>query len=140
MTALSELLHSSKNKAPAAIKRIEDSEEHTMDRGTIYKYLKGEHPERPSEKYLKALAYGFELKITEVRTAAKVPAGELGPWTPPAEAGQLSKPVRDALDALVIVLAKEGYGSGKPAKKSLTVVPDAREEGPEVEDIAARDD
>ncbi|VXC06593.1 hypothetical protein [Aeromicrobium sp. 9AM] len=120
MTALSELLLDSKVATARAVERIEKSEEHSMNKGTIYRYIDGDHPERPKEKYLQALAYGFELPITRVRQAASAAPGELGPWTPPLEAGRLSKPVRNALDALIITLAKEGPGNGAPpAKKTM---------------------
>lgn len=118
MTALSVLIGGSKIRPARAIERIAKSAEHEMNKATVYRYVDGDHPERPKEKYLQALAYGFDLPITEVRKAASAAPGELGPWTPPLESGQLSKPVRDALNDLIITLAKEGSGRGKPAKKT----------------------
>jgi len=108
MTALSELLHRSVIAPARAIERIEKSDEHAMNRATIYRYVEGDHPERPKEKYLQALAYGFELPVTQVREAAAAAPGELDLWEPPLESGQLTQPVRDALDVLIKALAKEG--------------------------------
>ena len=76
-------------------------------------------PERPKEKYLQALAYGFDLLVTDVRLAAAAAPGELGPWTPPIESGRLPKPVRDALDELIISLAKAGSAHGNSTEKII---------------------
>lgn len=119
MTALSDLLRDSGVDPARAIERISQSAEHSMDRATVYRYLDGRHPGRPSERYLSALAHGFQLKITDVRMAANVRPGELGEWNPPDESGQLSKPIRDALDALIITIAKGGIEHGeRSAQKS----------------------
>lgn len=119
MTALSDLLNDSKVATARAIERIAGSEKHSMNKAAVYRYVAGSHPDHPKEKYLQALAYGFEIPITKVRAAALAAPGELGPWTPPLESGQLSRPVREALDALIVTLAKEGFGDAAHAAKKI---------------------
>lgn len=98
---------------------------HSVHRATFAKYFAGDHAQNPRESVLKALADGLGLKVTELRQLAGKPAGELGPYHPPAVADRLNRDQRKALDELIrtIVTTKEGQAHGNsPAKKSVKVI------------------
>lgn len=74
---------------------------HAIDRGTVYRYLKGDHAKNPSDETLAALGAVFGLRVTELRRLADKPTGELEPYEPPAYANRLNRDQRKALDNLI---------------------------------------
>lgn len=90
---------------------------HPISRGAVAKYLQGQGAKKPPESTLEALAAGFKLRVTDVRRAAGLPAGELGPYEPTSEAGQLSREQRDALDQLIRAIVRGGGRGAGPAPK-----------------------
>ncbi|WFN91514.1 helix-turn-helix domain-containing protein [Gordonia sihwensis] len=67
---------------------------------TVIPYFNGKHG-TPSLPVLTALADVLDVPLSELRTAAGLPAGERLPYKPPAEADLLSRSQRTALDALI---------------------------------------
>ncbi len=73
-----------------------------VDRATVYRYLAGQHPQRPAETILEAFATGLPgVSLTELRTVVGSPAGEETPWVPTKEANRLNHGQRMALDAFI---------------------------------------
>lgn len=102
MSRLSERLNEAKPNisVQAAVERARKAG-HAIDRGTVYRYLKGNHAKDPSDETLAALAEVFELKVTELRKLAEKPIGELEPYQPPAYANRLNREQRKALNELI---------------------------------------
>jgi hypothetical protein len=72
------------------------------DRATVYRYLSGRHPRRPSEAVLEAFAAGLpDISLTELRAVAGTSVGEEEPWIPTKEANRLNHGQRMALDAFI---------------------------------------
>jgi hypothetical protein len=121
VTALSQLLADSRGdlNIDAQVAKARDAG-HRINRATVYKALRGEHAKNPPDEMLKALAYVFGLDVRKVREAADRPPGELGPWEPTAEAGQLSQDQRDALNNLIKTIVRGGvaHGNATPAKRA----------------------
>ena len=73
-----------------------------VDRATVYRYLSGRHPQRPSEPVLEAFAAGLpDISLTELRAVAGTSVGEEEPWIPTKEANRLNHGQRMALDAFI---------------------------------------
>jgi hypothetical protein len=73
-----------------------------VDRATVYRYLSGRHPQRPSEAVLEAFASGLPgVSLTELRAVAGTSVGEEEPWVPTREANRLNHGQRMALDAFI---------------------------------------
>jgi hypothetical protein len=73
-----------------------------VDRATVYRYLAGQHPQRPAETILEAFAAALPgVSLTELRTIIGSPAGEETPWVPTKEANRLNHGQRMALDAFI---------------------------------------
>jgi hypothetical protein len=73
-----------------------------VDRATVYRYLSGRHPRRPSEPVLEAFASGLPgISMTELRAVAGTSVGEEEPWIPTKEANRLNHGQRMALDAFI---------------------------------------
>lgn len=73
-----------------------------VDRATVYRYLSGRHPRRPSEPVLEAFAAGLPgISLTELRAVAGTSIGEEEPWIPTKEANRLNHGQRMALDAFI---------------------------------------
>jgi hypothetical protein len=73
-----------------------------VDRATVYRYLSGRHPQRPSETVLEAFASGLPgVSLTELRAVAGTSVGEEEPWVPTKEANRLNHGQRMALDAFI---------------------------------------
>lgn len=108
VTALSNLLADAKGdrSVDALIEQAEKAG-HSVDRGTVYRALKGEHAKRPREETLASLAAVFGLDIRKVREAAARPSGERVPWTPPKEADQLDRNQRRAVEQMIKALIAE---------------------------------
>lgn len=105
MTQLSDALTKAfKNRGSWSYRRIEREMQdagHDVSFSTIGVYLRGEHG-KPEERVLRAFAAVLpELSVVDLRRLADLPAGELGPWRPPAVADRLSQDQRDALDQLI---------------------------------------
>lgn len=131
MTQLSDALNRArKNRGSWSLRTIERKMQdagHDVSFSTIGVYLRGEHG-KPEERVLKAFAAVLpELSITELRQLAALPAGELGPWEPPAEAARLSQEQRDALNRLIktivgpSVTVHAATGSGKTEQAILSL-------------------
>jgi hypothetical protein len=72
------------------------------DRATVYRYLSGRHPRRPSEPVLEAFASGLPgISLVELRAVAGMSGGEDEPWVPTKEANRLNHGQRMALDAFI---------------------------------------
>ncbi|MFT4081147.1 MAG: hypothetical protein QM638_01045 [Nocardioides sp.] len=113
MTALSEYL--AKHKGTDTIDSIAERARRagfSIDRSTVSRYLAGKHAKRPPEVQLQALAAGLKLNISDLRELAGVPRGELGPWQPPAEANQLNRDQRVALEQLIKTIVREDGEQG----------------------------
>lgn len=118
MSALADLLWSVRgHDSIDVISERATASGHPISRGAVAKYLQGQGAKKPPEKTLEALAAGFKLPVTAVRRAAGLPAGELGPYQPTSEAGQLSQDQRDALDQLIRAIVKGGGRGAGPAPK-----------------------
>lgn len=73
----------------------------TMDRTTVYRYLGGKHPARPSDTHLQAFARVLDVQIQDVRAAAGLARGESTLWEPPPEVHRLTDAQRAALDDFI---------------------------------------
>ena len=73
----------------------------TMDRTTVYRYLNGKHPVRPSDVHLQAFARVLDVQIQEIRAAAGLARGESTLWEPPPEVHRLTHAQRAALDDFI---------------------------------------
>jgi len=82
--------------------RVVEALDGKLDRATVYRYLVGQHPQRPAEPILEAFASGLPgVTLTELRTIAGTPAGEEETWVPTREANRLNHAQRMALDAFI---------------------------------------
>ncbi|HSV37503.1 MAG TPA: hypothetical protein VLI04_01980 [Nocardioidaceae bacterium] len=112
MTALSDILNRAKGDRSVDqmidAARKNGAEVDSNARGNIYKALKGDHAQSPTDRTLRMWAAVFGVTPIELREAAGRPPGELGPWVPTDEAGQLSQPIREALDGLIKAIVREG--------------------------------
>jgi hypothetical protein len=84
-----------------------------IDRATVYRYLAGRHPQRPSEAVLEAFASGLPaVSLTELRSMVGAAVGEDTPWVPTKEANRLNHAQRMALDAFIraTVMAQDDDG------------------------------
>jgi len=73
-----------------------------LDRATVYRYLGGQHPQRPAEAVLEAFASSLpDVSLTELRAIIGSPVGEEAPWVPTKEANRLNHAQRMALDAFI---------------------------------------
>lgn len=110
VTALSDLLNEAKDQGRNIDHWVEQSEEAgcKINRATVYKALNGEHAKNPSEQVLRGLAFVFDVDIRDLRVAAGKPRGELGEWIPTTESSRLSQEQREALDALIKAIVREG--------------------------------
>jgi len=82
--------------------QVVDAMEGKVDRATVYRYLAGQHPQRPAEPILEAFASGLPgTSLTELRLAVGMSAGEESPWVPTSEANRLSHAQRMALDTFI---------------------------------------
>jgi hypothetical protein len=85
-----------------------------IDRATVYRYLAGQHPQRPTEAVLEAFAAGLPgASLTELRRIVGSPVGEEEPWVPTREANRLNHAQRMALDIFIraTVNAQDETGS-----------------------------
>lgn len=98
---------------------------HSIDRSGVARYLQPKHP-KPRAVTIEALAAGFGVDAREIRELAGRPAGELGPWIPPAESASLPQEVRDAFDQLIRAVTK----TGAPPVAEDVQVPDAAGDPP----------
>ncbi|WP_436699919.1 hypothetical protein [Nocardioides sp. BYT-33-1] len=122
MTALSDLLNDAKGdrSVDQLIQAARDRGVEVSDtaRANAYKALKGRHAKNPTDNVLTVWSEIFGVPVTELRKAVGKPAGELGPWVPVSEAGQLSQDIRNALDDLIKAIVKEGGGAHGAAATS----------------------
>lgn len=82
--------------------RVVEALDGKIDRATVYRYLAGRHPQRPSEAVLEAFAAGLPaVSLTELRAVVGMPVGEDAPWVPTKEANRLNHAQRMALDAFI---------------------------------------
>jgi hypothetical protein len=82
--------------------RVVEALEGKIDRATVYRYLAGQHPQRPAENILEAFASSLPgVSLTELRSVIGSPMGEETPWVPTKEANRLNHAQRMALDAFI---------------------------------------
>lgn len=94
--------------------QVVEALEGKIDRATVYRYLAGRHPQRPSEAILEAFAAGLPaVSLTELRAVVGTPVGENTPWVPTKEANRLNHAQRMALDAFIraTVAAQDDSGA-----------------------------
>lgn len=77
----------------------------TITHAAVADYLRGRAASRPKEQTLKALATALDLPLSELRTLAGLPAGELEPYEAPPEADRLDDRQRRALNELIRAIA-----------------------------------
>lgn len=110
-----------------------------VDRTTVYRYLSGRHPRRPSEAVLEAFVAVLPgTSIVELRRAAGQPLGEEEPWILPPEANRLNAGQRRAIEAFIraTVSAEEAEDEAHAARvlpeeqqaPPLDVAPAARQQ------------
>ncbi len=63
-----------------------------------------------TETTLAKLAAALGVPVTVLREAAGLPRGELGPYIPPPESGQLGQQQRDMIDDLILALVAASPG------------------------------
>jgi hypothetical protein len=82
--------------------RVVEALDGKIDRATVYRYLAGQHPQRPAETILEAFASSLPgVSLTELRSVIGSPVGEETPWVPTKEANRLNHAQRMALDAFI---------------------------------------
>jgi len=85
--------------------------------------------ESSSPATIRKVAEVLGVSQEQVRDLAGIPT-PLGVWVPPEQANQLDRPTRDALDELILAIARRGDGSHaerQPTQKSPGVVLEAAE-------------
>jgi len=100
-----------------------------VDRTTVYRYLSGRHPRRPSEAVLEAFVAVLPgTSIVELRRAAGQPLGEEEPWILPPEANRLNAGQRRAIEAFIraTVSAEDSAAAEEQTAAPLEVAPAAR--------------
>lgn len=100
-----------------------------VDRTTVYRYLSGRHPRRPSEAVLEAFVAVLPgTSIVELRRAAGQPLGEEEPWILPPEANRLNAGQRRAIEAFIraTVSAEDNAMVEEQQAAPLEVAPAAR--------------
>jgi transcriptional regulator with XRE-family HTH domain len=102
MSALSELLGRANTAglSARAIARQAQEAGFSINHDTAARYLRGDHG-RPDEETLRAFAHVLPVRLSELRTAAQLPAEETEPYQPPAEASRLSRRQRRAVDEII---------------------------------------
>lgn len=100
VTELSALLNRSPLSARQASERATELGVH-LPYGTAASYWAGSHPANPQDRTLQAIAEVTGIPVTRLRAAIKVGVGELGAWTPPAEANRLNNRQRAAINELI---------------------------------------
>ena len=102
MTRLSETLNAANSAALSArsIARAAQARGFTLNHDTAARYLRGDHG-RPDETTLRALAAVLSIPLQELRAAADLPAEEIEPYQPPAEASRLNRRQRRAVDEII---------------------------------------
>lgn len=79
-----------------------DAMANRADRTTVYRYLSGRHPRRPSEALLEAFAEVLPgVSLVKLREAAGSPGGSEEPWVLPPEANRLNAGQRRAIEAFI---------------------------------------
>jgi len=124
MSALSELLvrANSAGLSARAIARQAQQAGFSINHDTAARYLRGDHG-RPDEETLRAFAQVLPVRLSELRSAAQLPAEETEPYQPPAEASRLSRRQRRAVDEIIRAMLES------PAPTGVTEL-DGRRAGP----------
>lgn len=102
MSALSELLVQANTTGLSArsIARQAQESGFSINHDTAARYLRGDHG-RPDEETLRAFASVLPVRLSDLRSAARLPAEETEPYRPPAEASRLSRRQRRAVDEII---------------------------------------
>jgi hypothetical protein len=114
MSGLSELLAQA-NKARLsgrAIARLARDRGHTLNHDTAARYLRGDHG-TPDEATLIAFADVLGISMSRLRVAAGLPSDATAPYTPPPEAGRLSRRQRRAVDEIIRAMLESPVASGR---------------------------
>lgn len=110
MSALSELIRKS---LPADTSHRQLAARSELSRATIDNYVKGSHPERPTDEVLNAFSSLLGISLPELREAAGRPRGERQPYAPPTEANMMSRRQRTAVTELIrSFVSEEVIGHG----------------------------
>lgn len=124
MTQLSDYLNSL-NRDDWSSRRIEDEAAklgHRLNFTTAARYLKGNHPAKPSDAVLAAFAAVFRSDLNDLRAVAGRPPAA-GRFELPAEADTLDPDERQAIVNLVRVMARNKT-LGTPTGDSMSVPDD----------------
>ena len=115
MSALSELLRDANTAglSARAVARSAQTHGHTMNHDTAARYLRGAHG-TPDEETLLALADVFGVALSDLRTAAGLPAEVTEPYRPPVEASRLNRRQRRAVDEIIRSMLDVPAVAGSP--------------------------
>jgi transcriptional regulator with XRE-family HTH domain len=103
MSELSDLINDAlarKGWAGYSLRELASRSNGDLSKDAIHKYRRGQHG-KPDEETLQALADLTGESLANLRQAAHIPAGGLGPYEPPVEAVRLSRRQRLAIDELI---------------------------------------
>ena len=129
MSALSDALNEANVEGWSAAEIARRSGD-LIHRATAANVMRGKHAAAPSDDVLRAFSVVFpKLTLQKLRSLAGLPAGEVEPYRPPAEADRLGARQRRAVDELIRLLAETAGGEHG-----------GRDTAPmnEVEDLASR--
>jgi transcriptional regulator with XRE-family HTH domain len=99
-------------RSARAIAKLAQQEGFSLNHDTAARYLRGDHG-RPDEQTLRAFASVLDVELSELRTAAQLPADDLTPYHPPAEASRLSRRQRRAVDEVIRSMLEPVPGVGE---------------------------
>lgn len=108
MTALSDLLNTLNHQGWSTRKISAEAENrgHKLNFATASRYLRGDHPAKPSAQVLSAFAAAFRVDVNRIREAAGQSATN-DRFELPAEADTLDPDERRAITELVRVMARQ---------------------------------
>lgn len=121
MSALSDLINQELERrgwSGYSLRTLSTMTDNKVSKDTVRIYRAGTHG-IADELTLSAWSDLLKVPVTELREAAGVPAGQTGPYVPPAESGRLSQRARAALDELIRTIASMERNSYEEAPQPL---------------------
>ncbi|WP_166741785.1 helix-turn-helix domain-containing protein [Cumulibacter soli] len=106
MTRLSERLQQANAERQLTVRQIADIGGDGVDKSTISRYLRGQHPASPRDDVLQTFSKALGVPVQELRELAGRPGGEAAPYKPPPEVNQLTAVQRRALDGIIRAMAQ----------------------------------
>lgn len=141
MSALSDALNAA-NVDGWSAREISRKTGGRLSHSVVADYLNGRQAKQPKEYVLQAFAEVFpKLTVKQLRELAGLPAGELDPYQPPAEANRLDARQRRAVDEIIRLLADStgGEADGDAATTNVRQLT-RREQMQQIQKKAARKD